>query len=583
MGVPAFFAWWSSRYASSLLSTAVKTDKTLKILYLDFNGGIHPAIRSDPNMRRSEMNRAVLDYLRDILKHVQPDEVYITIDGVAPAAKMAQQRDRRYKSAAENKFKRNLMRKHNRPEPDEQHDFNMISPGTEFMYNLQNYLETSLKKPEFRRKYAKITLNGANKPGEGEHKIMSEIRRRRDADPGERVTNLIYGLDADLIFLALLNTPDNCYLVRENMQFGSKKDGAFYDPEEFSYLYMNISALKDILVETLSPHTSLSTLQKEGFQNDIYRDEDFSGPTGWFDSTANHEHRLVVDYAYICFFLGNDFVPHLPAMKIRRNGLTDLIMIYKMISQQIRGFLINSDGSSYNNAFMKKFLSELARIEGPLMLQHAQDRIQSIARWRKRTKYIKDDYERELKAFTYVEDRYEDKILAGTPGWQQRYNKYSFGIRNENPKRYEKLIRPVCQEYLAATLWILQYYQGMHKNWSYMYDHIAAPTASDLNHFSILSKVQQIFPEDKPVTPFVQLMSVLPAESAHLLPKSLDWYMTNRESCINWMYPVKLTYSYYNKLFFYEAKAKMPPADRELLQRLVEASELSEEEQKRNE
>ena len=43
---------------------------------------------------------------------------------------------------------------------------------------------------------------------------------------------------------------------------------------------------------------------------------------------TNDYHRLY-DYTFICFLLGNDFLPHFPSLNLRKDGLDILLNIYK--------------------------------------------------------------------------------------------------------------------------------------------------------------------------------------------------------------------------------------------------------------
>ena len=65
-----------------------------------------------------------------IIKITNPkDLIYIAIDGVCPRSKVEQQKYRRFRSANENKI----------------WDTNAISPGTEFMNNLNIFIKNQFK------------------------------------------------------------------------------------------------------------------------------------------------------------------------------------------------------------------------------------------------------------------------------------------------------------------------------------------------------------------------------------------------------------------------------------------------------
>ena len=164
------------------------------------------------------MYLAIFDYLERVFAAVRPRRLlFMAIDGVAPRAKMNQQRARRFRSAQEATEKeeeedrlREMWASEGREVPPkstkERFDSNTITPGTPFMDRLALFLRAFIhRKLSSDPGWAgiEVILSDGSVPGEGEHKIMEFIRQQR-ARPGYDADtyHLVYGLDADLVILA---------------------------------------------------------------------------------------------------------------------------------------------------------------------------------------------------------------------------------------------------------------------------------------------------------------------------------------------------------------------------------------------
>ncbi|KAH9508700.1 5'-3' exoribonuclease 1 [Bulinus truncatus] len=209
MGVPKFYRWISERYPC--LSEVVKEFQLPDFdnLYLDMNGIIHVCSHPEdenPHFRITEEKifRDVCHYIDFLFRMIKPRKVFfMAVDGVAPRAKMNQQRGRRFRSAREAELLIQKAQERGEVLPTEKRfDSNCITPGTPFMVRLQEHLkyfvvEKITTDPLWQG--PKVYLSGHETPGEGEHKIMDFIRySKSQADHDPQTRHCLYGLDADL-------------------------------------------------------------------------------------------------------------------------------------------------------------------------------------------------------------------------------------------------------------------------------------------------------------------------------------------------------------------------------------------------
>ncbi|ELK34946.1 5'-3' exoribonuclease 1 [Myotis davidii] len=136
MGVPKFYRWISERYPC--LSEVVKEHQIPEFdnLYLDMNGIIHQCSHpndDDVHFRISDdkIFTDIFHYLEVLFRIIKPRKVFfMAVDGVAPRAKMNQQRGRRFRSAkeAEDKIKKAIEKGETLP-TEARFDSNCITPG----------------------------------------------------------------------------------------------------------------------------------------------------------------------------------------------------------------------------------------------------------------------------------------------------------------------------------------------------------------------------------------------------------------------------------------------------------------------
>ncbi len=277
MGIPAYFKYVKNKVKRSILLE--RPEKTTR-LFLDFNGIIHGCKEEifAENGLEKDIYPKILSYIEYIVKLIEPSELlFIGIDGVAPRAKMEQQRKRRYKSVQDKNVKSAMTGC-----VKQKWDSNAISPGTRFMSNLDYQLYTSKYLNEL-SKSIKVVISNSSCPGEGEQKIFRYLRKVPDDG-----VNVIHGLDADLIMLSLLQKQKNIYLYREYLE---------------KPFFLSVNAFDDCL-------------------------------------KSHHNNWNSQDYVFLSFLMGNDFLPHFYALYMRMGLLDKVLEIYDEVKNELKINLI---------------------------------------------------------------------------------------------------------------------------------------------------------------------------------------------------------------------------------------------------
>ncbi|EGE82136.1 alkaline phosphatase D [Blastomyces dermatitidis ATCC 18188] len=332
MGVPKFFRWMSERYPAISQLIAENRIPEFDCLYLDMNGIIHNCTHKDsdsPTFRMTEdkMFIAIFNYIEHLYGKIKPKKLFfMAIDGVAPRAKMNQQRARRFRTALDAEVAKEKAIKQGIEMPKEEaFDSNCITPGTEFMAKLTQQLKYFINKKvseDVEWQGVEIVLSGHEVPGEGEHKIMEYIRQSK-AQPGYHpdVRHCLYGLDADLIMLGLLSHDPHFCLLREEVTFGRQSQKKSKELEHQNFYLMHLCMVREYLELEFQELEEADALQ---FPFDL--------------------ERVIDDFILMAFFVGNDFLPNLPNLHINEGALAWMFKIYKQVLPKLGGY-INEQGT----------------------------------------------------------------------------------------------------------------------------------------------------------------------------------------------------------------------------------------------
>lgn len=553
MGVPAFFGWLIRNFKNKILLKSMPNNITIEYYYEDANCLFHPECNkikdyfkdeTDVEKLEKKMFERILNYLSYLEYYVNPKKMlYLSVDGVAPLAKMVQQRKRRYKSIIDNEY-RDIIKKKYKLKSNHIWNNTVITPGTEFMENLHQCIMRYFEKKKTNDKT--YIYSSYHSVGEGEHKILQHIKKNTK----ENDVVVIYGLDADLIFLALASQKKNIYLLREALQLGigtNKEDPDLYDP------------VKDVGQELM--YVSIDEI-KNTFNNIMW------------DKCSNVDYSN--DFIFICFLLGNDFLPHFLSIDIYNGGLDFIIACYIECVKETNQLIISFDKDKVkiNNVMFIAFLEKVALNESNYFKTNVNKKNNKKC-------HATDDYSKEIWELENLKNiNIDDPIKLGYGDdydWKFRYYEHYFYICEHQ----DEYIEVICRKYLEGIMWVTKYYFEECKNWQWQYPFDHSPFLIDI--VKIIKKynidINEIKIEDKEnIQMMVQLTSVLPPDCSKLLPKSYASLVQNAKSPIIDLFPKKTTLDMLYKSAFWQCTPKLPYLDVERIKNETNKKKLTKDE-----
>jgi 5'-3' exoribonuclease 1 len=622
------FRWLTDQYPE-IVNRELNELGSVDNFYLDMNGIIHPCTHGNNDVEQvlldeTAMFKKIFLYVDRLYKLVQPTTVlYLAVDGTAPRAKMNQQRSRRFRSAKEaEQLQAELVARSNAavrngnaaaaaiPQGRKRFDSNCITPGTDFMLKLNlaliQWVQYKMATDLFWKAGATVIISGPDVPGEGEHKVMDFVRRMQQeqqlqhsgstvieppldqADTESKplwkkdATHVLYGLDADLIMLGLVTHERNFMLLRERMsvvmagrgnnKYRKKKDMLDYDANDFEVL-------------ELSSFRKMLAIQFRKFADEL--------PAGKYSLE-----RVIDDFVFTCMLVGNDFLPHVPHLEIDSGALSLMMSNYIDLLPEWGDYLTKRE--RIHPQRLEEFLHRLSIYESEHFNRRGYEENEPGWKLSNEDEVEPDDF---YGTFYTGQPTPPCAVPANRPGaiappmgpalpmaptgnrafrrqhptnLSRSYRDFYYSIKLQWPVEYRCYTqfqrRNHVREYIQGLHWNLNYYHNGCRSWDWFFPYLYAPLCTDMVN---LSEFYEEADEDgfctipfELGTPFdnlAQLLSVLPPQSADLLPRPLAELMTHPSSPLVPFYPHDFESDPNGKRQTWEAVGQIPFIDSDIL------------------
>lgn len=561
MGVPGFFAWLLKNKkklsTNKLIRDSIETK--IKYLMLDTNCLLHPCVahilekyaKGDIILEinksiRTQLEELIWERIRfsidDMITRLNPEYVYIAIDGVAPMGKILQQRQRRYKylfdkqiKLSENFFSNceefdkeiEYITKDGRTVPSKPISSIELTPGTDYMERIHNSMIKYLG--QLSKSNIKCIYSSYHEAGEGEHKILQYIKK--NIDPKDTI--IIYGLDADLLFLSLSTGETyNLYVMREQQIFNNTE----LDFDDYiDYNYVEIAQLHK-MIQNLNINTN--------------------------------------DFIIICYLVGNDFLPGLLTTDIKKGGIDKILTAYETVRKIynkldfntiVKINLINNKRIiKINHDFLKELFCQLAWTEKWTWTNINRDKI------------LDRDYNNEEQFENIKYKKEENKIknlnkfASGENANIECFDRIEFSSGLEYYNYYLGLdelcldniiIKKMVKDYITGIEWCINYYLHECISWKWGYNFAITPLISDIIKY--YPKKIILTQTNCELNPIEQLILAIPPETYKYVISNTIINKLKKQKRIGYMFPESFDIDINKESLYWKCQVKIPMVEYE--------------------
>lgn len=623
MGVPGLFKNIVKKYKNTYYW---KNGENIDYFFIDYNAILHSIIQTYLNENAEELKgltnskieakliKAIIDETVKLAKVINPNILmYIALDGVVPMGKMHRQRARRYDSEKKSQQSGIV--------PIWDRSAN-LSPQTKFMKKFSKKVKAAIKAGKFGK--LEVIFSDTSEAGEGEHKIIPYIRNlineenknkknikknsknnskkkskseKEDDKIEEKKENEIKEDEKENS-----NNNKKSKTIKIKIMNKNKKGGvhiknkicimspdadlinlslAFFSDKDVLILKYYSSELK-ILEMDLDENNEYLYLSMQEYQKALFKEWDLN-------PLKFNIQRIISDHVMLESLGGNDFVKHLPFMRVTNKvnykpSQEYIFKVYKTILLEMNDYLVKED-YTLNISFFKRLVGEFGKIEQGL---GKQQKINIDRGSKMNSKNVTNQLQKEKDSGLSEEENMKirrehtmyysplhpefekykhlfigkDKIDYFSNNWKNQYYSHFFNISQNDYNEYKKYIKKVSFEYIKTLIWTQKYYFGELTSWDFYYHFRVTPFASDIyNSLKNTNDYDPKFELGEPLTSEQQLAMILPPQKASLLAKKNQKYMTSATSPIIQYYPIDFEYDVLDGLKGYKSETILPKID----------------------